>query len=278
MKRPRSGGWKRYPEQEQIGSQNRQPEREQSGGQNRQLEREQNSSRKRHPERATGEVRNKQAAKGQSSGWKRHQEQSSGREQHPKRGWIGSWLRLITPDALYGAVTEIDPRALARQGIKGLVIDLDNTICPWGSEEISPEVEDWIRRVTASGIGICLVSNNRSRRAERVGKQLGLPALGGAMKPRRGGLRKAMAILGTGREETAVVGDQVFTDVLAAKRLGLRAFLVKPSSRREFPATRLVRLLEGLWLGYLKKSHRLPGPGQRKKPDPGSPCQGRNRG
>jgi HAD superfamily phosphatase (TIGR01668 family) len=178
-------------------------------------------------------------------------------------------LRLLTPDAFYGSVTEIDPRSLSRQGIKGLIIDLDNTLCPWDAEEVSPEVEDWVRRVTASGIGICLVSNNRSRRAERMGKRLGLPALGGAMKPRRRGLRKAMALLGTSHRETAVIGDQVFTDILAARRLGLRAILVRPQSRREFPGTRLARLLESLWLGYLRRRGRItPSGGAPLRPDP----------
>lgn len=132
-------------------------------------------------------------------------------------------------------------------------MDLDNTLCPWDTEEIPPRIEEWIRRVSGSGIKICLVSNNRSHRAERIGRRLGLPALGGAMKPRRRGLRKALALLGTSPQETAVIGDQVFTDILAARRLGLRAFLVRPQSRREFPGTKLARILESLWLAYLQK-------------------------
>jgi len=176
-------------------------------------------------------------------------------------------FRLITPDAFYGSVTEIEPDSLSRQGIRGLIIDLDNTLCPWDTEEIPPEVEDWIRRVTESGIRICLVSNNRSRRAERMGKRLGIPALGGAMKPRRRGLRKAMALLGTGHRETAVIGDQVFTDILAARRLGVGAILVRPQSRREFPGTRLARLLESLWLGHLHRQGRIT-PSGGLHPDP----------
>ncbi len=78
---------------------------------------------------------------------------------------------------------------------------------------------------------------------------LGLPAVTGALKPRRGALRRALSVMGTAPETTALVGDQLFTDILGGNRLGLYTILVRPQSRKEFVLTRLVRRVERAVLG-----------------------------
>lgn len=92
----------------------------------------------------------------------------------------------------------------------------------------------------------CIVSNNFSLRVRRIGALLGIPVVGWALKPVPIGFWRAMAIMGTDRATTALVGDQLFTDVLGGNLLGLRTILVDPLSPHEFPTTRLVRRIEGL--------------------------------
>lgn len=92
----------------------------------------------------------------------------------------------------------------------------------------------------------CIVSNNFTPRVRRVGAALGLPVVGWALKPVPVGLWRAMAIMRTRPATTALIGDQLFTDVLGGNLLGMYTILVEPLSRDEFPTTRLVRRMERL--------------------------------
>jgi hypothetical protein len=133
-------------------------------------------------------------------------------------------------------------------GIRGMIIDIDNTLTAWHSPVLTEEARDWLQRAGRQGIRICLVSNNSSRWAQAVAEQAGIPFVAGAQKPRRHSFRRAMQIMETTPEQTAVIGDQIFTDILGGNRMGLLTVLVTPISRREFFGTRLVRLLEALFI------------------------------
>lgn len=155
-------------------------------------------------------------------------------------------LRLITPTRAVPSVSEIDPAVLVREGIRGVILDLDNTIVPWGEPAPTAVVRQWVAAVLTAGLRACIVSNNSGIWAAQVGDVLRVPVVGWALKPVPFGFRRAMAIMGTTPRETALVGDQLFTDVLGGNLLGLRTILVEPLSVREFPTTRLVRRLERL--------------------------------
>jgi len=127
-----------------------------------------------------------------------------------------------------------------------VILDFDNTVLPWGSPTPPAEIEAWVRGLRAAGMAACIVSNNFSARVRRVGAILGVPVVGWALKPVPVGLWRAMAIMGTRRSTTALVGDQLFTDVLGGNLLGLYTILVEPLSADEFPTTRLVRRIERL--------------------------------
>jgi HAD superfamily phosphatase (TIGR01668 family) len=135
---------------------------------------------------------------------------------------------------------------LAASGIRGVVLDLDNTILPWGSATPPAEVQAWVRRLRSTGLAGCIVSNNFSLRVRQVGAMLAIPVVGWALKPVPLGFRRAMAIMGTRPATTALVGDQLFTDVLGGNLLGMYTILVEPLSPDEFPTTRLVRRIERL--------------------------------
>jgi HAD superfamily phosphatase (TIGR01668 family) len=155
---------------------------------------------------------------------------------------VGSLLR---PTRLADAVWEVDLDWLASRGIRGLVLDLDNTLADWEGTRVRPEVRAWLEAARARGFGLCLASNAmRSGRVGRMARELGLIPVAHAGKPFPAAFRRAMAALGTRADATCVIGDQLFTDMLGANWLGLTTVLVAPLSRRESLHTRLIRLIE----------------------------------
>jgi HAD superfamily phosphatase (TIGR01668 family) len=159
---------------------------------------------------------------------------------------VGRWLR---PDAEAASIYAVDPAALRARGIRGVILDLDNTIVPWGAWDVPSALGPWIAAARAAELRLCIVSNNGGARVAHVAAALDLPAVTGACKPLRRALRRALGLMGTPAEATALIGDQLFTDVLGGNRLGLHTILVHPQSAREFPLTRLTRLAERLLAG-----------------------------
>lgn len=158
---------------------------------------------------------------------------------------------ILVPDLYVKGITKIPCKQFLDWGVKGLIVDFDNTVTEWNGTVVSAEVKGWIREVRGLGVKICLTSNNRGHHIETAAVELGVGAVTGAGKPRRGGLRRALTILKTAPPETVVIGDQIFTDVLAGHRMGMKVILVEPLSRREFFGTRLVRIGERLLLKKL---------------------------
>ncbi len=133
-----------------------------------------------------------------------------------------------------------------------MILDLDNTLVPWGESDIAPDLAAWVGRAREAGLRLCIVSNNRGPRVTRLAHRLGIPAVTGALKPRRTALRRALAAMEVRPDEAALVGDQLFTDILGGNRLALHTILVRPQSRREFFLTRMVRVVERIVLAALR--------------------------
>ena len=150
-------------------------------------------------------------------------------------------------------VTDIGPSQLAEWGIRGVVLDLDNTLVLWHALEVSTEVRDWVRALHDAGIKMCLLSNtHKPKRVRVVAEELGIHFVPGGAKPRRRGFRRAVEEMGVKPEETAVFGDQLFTDIWGGNRTGLRTILVEPISSVEFWGTKIVqRPLERLYFQRL---------------------------
>lgn len=160
--------------------------------------------------------------------------------------------QLLCPDLIIKSLFEIEAHILKQQGIKGLIFDLDNTIIPWDSPTMSPEISQWLTDLLAQGFRICLVSNNMGKRVRNIAKIFGIPFVARAYKPSKSGFRQAMAVMGLTAEEVAVVGDQLFTDVLGGNRLGLFTIWVTPLTAKEFIGTRITRQLEKIAVGMLR--------------------------
>lgn len=153
-------------------------------------------------------------------------------------------MGILEPDLYYTSVHAIDLPLLERSGVRALLVDLDNTLLPRDTKVVPPELAEWAARLSAAGFRCCLVSNNWHASVERVAAQLGFEIVPKALKPFPRAFRRAMAILGAAPAECAVIGDQLFTDILGGNRLGLTTVLVEPLSRTDLPHTLLLRLIE----------------------------------
>lgn len=159
---------------------------------------------------------------------------------------------LLCPNLIIKSLYDIEAHTLKQQGIKGIIFDLDNTIIPWDSPTMSPEIIDWLQELLAQGFKLCLVSNNMGKRVRNIGGTLGIPFVSRAYKPAKSGFRQAMATMELTDRQVAVVGDQLFTDILGGNRLGLYTIWVTPLSAKEFIGTRITRRLEKLAVGMLR--------------------------
>jgi HAD superfamily phosphatase (TIGR01668 family) len=169
----------------------------------------------------------------------------------------GRQLTLIQPDLCINGVWDVDLGKLREAGITDILIDIDNTIAPWGGYEIPPAVVDWLERAKSLGFGVCLLSNNFASRVEHFSRRLGVPAVCGWVKPWPWGFRRALSVLGVEPGRAVMIGDQLFTDVAGAKRLGLMTILVDPLSERESVYTRFKRRIERL-MGRKRPGERMP--------------------
>lgn len=170
-------------------------------------------------------------------------------------------MALLYPKLYVASLFEINPDALCRRGIRGIIFDLDNTIVPRDVAHCSEEIAAWLEDLKRRGFKICIVSNNKTLRVHTVAEALDVPAVCHAIKPLKRSFCRAMELMGTGPRETAIIGDQIFTDILGGNRLGLYTILVAPLPGREFWATRMFnRRMEKFVLARLKKRTGRPGP------------------
>lgn len=135
----------------------------------------------------------------------------------------------LLADRAVNSVFDLQPQALAREGITLLLADLDNTLTPYSSETPTQEVRAWKQGLEEHGITLFVLSNSRKlTRVPNYCRSLGVGCIRHAGKPKVKGFLEAMRTLDRRPEETLMVGDQIFTDVLGAKRAGLRVILVEP--------------------------------------------------
>ena len=144
-------------------------------------------------------------------------------------------FRLLQPHFHVAGVQELTLPRLRALGLDALLLDADCTLKRYGSEECVPEAAAWLADLKAGGIGLCLVSNGRTARIARFAGSVGLAFEARAMKPLPWACRRAVRRLGFNPARTAMVGDQLFADVLAGRLAGLTTILVDPIHPEEEP-------------------------------------------
>jgi HAD superfamily phosphatase (TIGR01668 family) len=178
------------------------------------------------------------------------------------------WLSLLIPKRSVANVFEVTPEWLATRGIRGVMLDIDNTLTEWRSETLSAEILAWVVSLQKAGIKTCVVSNtHRKDRLKRLSDSIHSDFVFGVAKPGSRGFMLAMEKMGTTPEISAMIGDQIFTDVFGANRVGCLSIHMPPLSAHEFIGTRWIsRRLERVLFWYLKRKNRLPAPGDDERP------------
>lgn len=168
-------------------------------------------------------------------------------------------LRFVCPDQLVSKVTDISLTDLWEGGIRVIFVDLDNTLTTLGGREVSEPIRQWIERAKELGFHIAIVSNAGFRkRVNQVAEALGIVGIAAASKPRRFVFRRYLEWKGLTPQQAVMIGDQLFTDILGAKRVGMKAILVEPLTERRFITGRIQRPLELLALRLLRRWGYLP--------------------
>lgn len=155
---------------------------------------------------------------------------------------------MLGPDRFAPRLSEIPHEELEAAGIRGLIVDLDNTLLGFRETELGHDHLSWVARAHERGFRIVMLSNNQTARVTGVAAQLKVECIPNALKPLPFGFLRAKRRLELRRRQIAVVGDQLFTDVLGGKLCGLYTILTEPIEGKDFPVTRLFRLLERLML------------------------------
>lgn len=148
------------------------------------------------------------------------------------------------PERYYVSVLDIDPADIAALGYKAVLLDVDNTLLPRGYDEVPEKIVRWVELVQEAGLSVALVSNSTGSRAPQIAEALKLPIIAGAFKPFISGYVRACAMLGIAPRDALMIGDQSYTDVLGAHRIGMDAFMVMPLNENEPLHTYLLRMFD----------------------------------
>lgn len=161
---------------------------------------------------------------------------------------------MIYPKIYLNSVVEITFDFLQKNNIKGLILDIDNTLIDF-DKNLSEDIIIWCNDLKQKGIKMCILSNtNKEEKVKKVASKLELNYIFFAKKPFKSGFKKASNLLKLEHKNIGVVGDQIFTDVIGANRSKMFAILVKPIDKRDILMTRLKRPLENFVIKrFLKK-------------------------
>jgi uncharacterized protein len=155
---------------------------------------------------------------------------------------------MFGPDRFAPRLHDISIVELEVAGIRGLIVDLDNTLLGFRETELAAEHLAWVAEARDRGMRIVMLSNNFTQRVTGIAAKLGIGCIPNALKPLPFGFVRAVKYLQIPRRSIAVVGDQLFTDVLGGKMCGLYTILTEPIEAKDFPITRMFRYFERLML------------------------------
>ncbi len=162
-------------------------------------------------------------------------------------------LQKFYPESCAKSTYDINFEELYKQGFRGLLSDIDNTLVKHG-EDATKEAIALFARLKEIGFQICLISNNDKERVERFNKDVNVHYIYNAHKPSRANYLKAMELMGTDLSNTIFVGDQLFTDVYGASRTGMHNILVEPIDKKEEIQIVFKRRLEKIVLFFYRRS------------------------
>ena len=168
-------------------------------------------------------------------------------------------MPLFYPTVRKHRITDITADDLRALGVRGLLLDVDNTLTRYKSQELDPAVAAWLQRMQQQGIALTVVSNGLPRRGRPFAQKIGLRCIAFACKPSPVGYLRGARRLGLPRRQCAIVGDQMFTDVVGANLCGMRSIMLDPIELEQGkPTIQLKRKCERWMLARRYPDDRTP--------------------
>lgn len=151
---------------------------------------------------------------------------------------------LLKPDIKLRGITDITVELLHKFNIKALLLDVDNTMSTHHGTILTEGLMEWIAKMQQSGIKLMVLSNSKRKRIEPLAARIGLPFISLGCKPLPTGYLRGVKKLGEKRKNVAIVGDQIFTDILGGKIVGVKTILLTPIKLEDGWSFKVRRKLE----------------------------------
>ncbi len=162
-------------------------------------------------------------------------------------------MKLLLPDVIFDSLNDVTTWYLKSKGIKGVIMDLDNTLVPPHTKRPTQTALDWLSKCEREGMQVYLVSNNNLVRVREFCEGTTLKYIHRGGKPLPFGITKARKLMGISRSECALIGDQILTDVLGARLAGIYSIMVRPLVAEDGYFFRMKRKFEKLILKRYRK-------------------------
>lgn len=166
-------------------------------------------------------------------------------------------LNLFLPNKQVSRTFDIEPECLKEMNIKGIIVDVDNTLVPWNVAHATEEVTEWLQKMKDANIKVTIFSNNDEDRVTLFAEPLDTPFVFKARKPLRRAFIQARQAMGVEQDEVAVIGDQLLTDILGGNRAGYYTILVDPIVTSDAAITKFNRNLERIILNHFYRKGKL---------------------
>ena len=159
---------------------------------------------------------------------------------------------MFKPNVKLDKITDITISVLQKYNINSLILDVDNTLSTHHGQVLTDGLEDWLNLMRQNGIKMTVLSNSKSPRLEPFAKKIGLDYISLGLKPLPFGFWRALKRLGSKRKNTAIVGDQIFTDIVGGNCVGLKTVLLTPIKLETSLRFRIKRKIESYVIKLLK--------------------------
>lgn len=166
-------------------------------------------------------------------------------------------MNLFLPNKHVQSIYELTPEMFKDEGIRGIVVDLDNTLVPWNVADAPEEVKGWLKSLKEANLDVIIFSNNDEERVKRFAKPLCVPYIHRAKKPLQNSFATAASIMNISSGQLAVIGDQLLTDILGGNRFGAYTVLVVPIVESDAPITRFNRQIEKQIMNHFFRTGKL---------------------
>ena len=153
---------------------------------------------------------------------------------------------LLKPHIKLDSVTDITLEILKKYNITDLILDVDNTLSTHHGHVLTDGLEDWLKLMSENNIGLMVLSNSKEARVKPFAEKIGLPFISLGLKPLPFGYIRALKAMGSKRKNTAIVGDQIFTDVLGGSFVGVKKILLTPIKLETTAGFKFKRKIEKL--------------------------------